>query len=383
MGYLLIGSLLINSGIYYFFTKKNKYFTILFSVSIIIFFIILMGGNTENPDLKVGAGAYQDVYYNIYMGTKEFTKDIGYIKIMDFFHKFNFSFEVFHLICSGVGLLLLLYPLLKYIKNKPLLLMLYFIYPFLMDVVQWRNFLALSLFVFGFIHLGKDETQKIKLISICCLFLSCLIQQTFWAYLPFLFIKKIYTKKTKKYFNLIWLALTLVCFLKPIINQFNTILMIIAPSLFDTSENFLSVSTRFGWILNWGTQIVNFFIISRVSREVTAILPSNISKNNQKRVALINRIYTLNGYAFLFMPLYVINTTFGRLVRNLIILTYIGALIGGEILKEHNQRKKNNHIILLLIIYAVILFLSNFYIFFDYGETIINAIFRNNNILLP
>jgi len=84
-----------------------------------------------------------------------------------------------------------------------------------------------------------------------------------------------------------------------------------------------SVDTmNLGWTIVWAIQICNFLLIyfGKNLYKKYLVLKGEKSDNTYKFIELI---YGINAYLFLFLPLYVLNINFIRIVRNVVILDSI------------------------------------------------------------
>ncbi len=118
---------------------------------VFIWLWILMAFSSGNADEITN----QTRYYNLtsYSGMTE----IGYKTLMGFFAGRGVPFEVYKCIISFVELLLIGSSVWKLTKNKNLVLALYFLFPFCMDVVQMRNTMGLSIVIFVLRFLVDDN----------------------------------------------------------------------------------------------------------------------------------------------------------------------------------------------------------------------------------
>jgi len=353
----------------------------LLPIGFVIYLILLMGGNTNNPDTEI----YNNIYYN----SEFFSKDMGFGLLVRVFHEcIGVQFDVFKLIVSILGIFLIHLTAKKYVKNISCFYILYFIYPFLMDVIQVRNFLAMSIFIYAVPWLTSNERKDIVKYVIA-IAIAATIQKTALVYLPIIFIRKAYNKKHIKYILIILVVTSFFIGInKNVVAVFSNILLDnFADSLIGVS-GFLEINTKYGWIIQWATQISNFALISW-SRKLLAnnrqlCDPSKklLANSYEKTYKLIDIVYWINIYSFLFIPLYVVNINFYRIMRNIMPLNSMVYCISGKVILEN--KSENQKVVKLLYIVGVILYaFSMFYLNYIYKSEgkywdIIQALFRDN-----
>lgn len=140
---------------------------------LLIFFMwIVFWGSHDNPDS----------FNYLRMYDLQNSNDFGYnvlIRIGNFFHLSYTSFLVF---ISLAGFILIFRTVSKYCENKSWMLLLYFFYPFMLDVVQVRNFLSMAMVIYAVNFLIRGyRHDNLKYITMVCL--ASTIQITSLIYL--------------------------------------------------------------------------------------------------------------------------------------------------------------------------------------------------------
>lgn len=340
-----------------------------------------MGANTQNPDIY----AYQMGYSYLIPGSFEF----GYMFLERIFNFFNFDYSTFRMIISLVGILLIHHTVKLLIKNQSPFYLLYFIYPFLMDVVQIRNFLAMAIFIFAIPFLLSENIKDI-IKYILLVLIAASIQVTFVVYIPLFIIPKI--KKTVFLKFLIGIGIIFLVLIALNQSGLNLISQLMINTIGSFDDEVLTIAykqTNLGFILFWAIQSVNFILLYWANKNyipsknnkkinkwaVSSINPSLIECNSLQ-FKYIDLIFWINVYAFLFLPLYVFWSTFSRLMRNIIPLNLLVYIIVGKSLPPRSIKKIG--FISICITYNCILFFIEIYML--YGESIINSIFKYNYI---
>lgn len=381
MFYFYLGFILFLSGLESI-TKIHikKVLTIL----IFIFLIIIMGGNTNNPDTVI----YNNIYYN----SEFFSKDFGFGFLVLFFNKYlGFNYNFFKLFTAIFGITLIQKTVKKYVKNKKLFYILYFIYPFIMDIVQVRNFMAMSIFIFCVPYLSENDWKGTIKYTVGIL-IAATIQKTALVYLPLVFINNIEKKKYKKNSLLIIIGLCVVISLnKGLLFKLTNFLLINVADTLTGVGKFLIRNTNWGWLIQWGTQIINFIFIAWCKRvisskkvEQNSVLFKTCSYEDAKKFIIC--VYWINMYAFIFLPLYIVNINFYRIMRNIMPLNLMCYTIILEIMNKKSVRgiiDERSLFFIMVIVFSLVMFYIN-YIYNgqgEYIESILIPLFKDNWII--
>ena len=98
------------------------------------------------------------MYQNLYAGNLVNKVEIGFTFLCDFFYsKLNIPFRFFLGIYGALGLTLVGSTIYKYSNNKSFATACYFIFPFIFDAIQIRNFMAMSILIFALRFLIRNN----------------------------------------------------------------------------------------------------------------------------------------------------------------------------------------------------------------------------------
>lgn len=364
--FIFIGLILITIFYGVFYKKKRN---LCLSVILLLLLMILMGGNSDNIDYTI----YENMYNSSF-----FSKDIGFGILINFSKFIGLDINSFRLMISIIGLFLIHKSLIKMANQKyAFFYLIYFIYPFLFDVVQVRNFLAMSIFIYATTFL-IDNTFKNKVTYILLIVCAASIQKVALIYvLVVLIVDFKGNKKIYKYVLILIIGFSIILGLNKslTLNFIKNIADIYSTGLIGI-DNYLSVNTNYGWIISWFQQCMNFFIINKIKK--IGDLPSNTMTNKQREY--ISLIYNINLLMFVFLPLYVLDENYTRIFRNVMPLNWIAISVvaGQKPVKSVLQTKSINKyqlIQLISILFAMLLFalMSR-----DYWDSIIIKIFSMN-----
>lgn len=341
-----------------------------------------MGANTQNPDFN----AYQLNYNTPSVKGVEF----GYYFLVKIFNFLGFSYSTFRMILSIIGILLIDQTVSKLIKNKSPFYLLYFIYPFFMDVVQIRNFLAMALFIFSAPYLTSNKkTDLLKFLVI--MFIASSIHLISVFYFPLAFFVKFFKNKKNILFKILFtefvVFLIFISSNEYLFNHFSNFLFSVINS-FDYRANFYFYKqTRLGFLYLWFLQLMNFtlsyYSYSLYKRRLKNLREANKLSTTRKKsefeisnfqLKFLEIVFLINLYAFSFLPFYVFQYSFSRLMRNIVPLNLLTYIISSKSFSKGSLSKI--FFIILYVSYNLFLFYTDVYSL--YSESIVKAIFLHN-----
>lgn len=175
--------------------SKSKY-----TYSYLIILLWLIGSFTYG---NADEGVYLSRYNNVEMWKGD--TELLYYQLIRFCNKINLSFFQFKMLSTAIQLSLISSTILKYSKRPNLVILFYFIFPFMMNVAQMRDALAMSVFIFGARFLIDDKNQNTlvedkKITSndlkyIACIIIAAFIHTSAIYWLLLLLAKKFNEKK--------------------------------------------------------------------------------------------------------------------------------------------------------------------------------------------
>jgi len=354
------------------FTKKHDKTIAMF---ILLFMWLFFWGNTMNPDY----GAYSYIYSKIQNGVPMLGKtsmESGFILMMKLSSLLGLNYRGFLILTTLCCYLLINSTIKLYCNSSSYVYLLYFIYPYLIDVIQIRNFIAMSILIYSVRYLVNDGFGgKIKYIVL--LLIAATIQRMFIIYLPMMLIR---SEKQNTFIYYLAMCSILFCIIF-LLNDKN--IPIIGPCIEEFIGRiangryivYLENKTNLGWILFCYLQISSFIMIifSKMLYQRYSITLFD-PKYNDITNKFINVMYYVNLLLFIYMPLLIINVNCTRIIRNILILNYIVFSIISSIIRDRNIK-------LLYYISTIIYALSFFVILvIPQTEDIIFSVICNNII---
>ncbi len=307
------------------------------------------------------------------------TKDIGFGVYMFLCQKIGFSFRQFRLISYLLGFLFLFYSVYKVSKeNSFIALLVYFLYPFIYDNIETRNFLAYSIFTLALVILNYSQNHKyIKffiLVLVGSIFHKIILIYAIPIVLYFLMRKTNY-KKYLIYYDLFFVLLCVIGINKNFItNILNTLpdFIKIIPGI----DRNLSSTNNFGWIVNLATTI-SFYIFSRVTFSLTF---NNFKEYSKSYCDFAEITFFLSYFGCCLVPFYILSGDFLRVIRNLVLINaavFSYLFIFNKInFKANRMLVSTMAIVSLLCIEILNIYYANLEVILIY-DTFVNCYFFN------
>jgi len=337
MAYIITPILILLNSIYSL-TKRNSKFI---SVLLIIFMWILFWGNYYNHDYEV--------YFNLYNtnGIYAETIEFGFIFLINLGNLLNMNYHTF-LSTIYIGCLILIHTTVKkYTSNFNLVYLFYFFTPFLVDIIQIRNFIAMSLVIYSINFLFEEKNT---LFLVLILFAATFHRQAL-VYLTLVLINLF--KRNKNIINYM-ILLSISFSIIMLFNNKDIPFWEEISGLFNLEKVniYMDSQVNLGFIIYWGRQLISNIVIY-ISLKLNSPLKTQDGNFKSVQTKFTYLIYWVNKILLLFLPLYLIDSNFYRISRNTLILNYIVFAITLK-----NIRKKSNKIIYLLIIVLYVAILS-------------------------
>ncbi|WP_176706032.1 EpsG family protein [Paenibacillus hemerocallicola] len=305
----LIASLL---GIIGLTIKKSK---VVFGV-LFIFMWILFGWNTGNADYF----GYEQTYYSLesYNGFNVYFAEyeIGYRFVYKLAHAFGMNYNTFLIVYSLIGLMLISNTILKYSAKPSYVMALYLIYPFLMDIVQIRNFMSMAIIIFAARYLFSSRKGDLFRYVLFVL-LAASFQVVGLFYLILLLAKVRARIKLVKWISLI--TIFLVLFL--ILLMSGIAIPILGGMAYLGTKT--SITTQIGYLFYF---IIGFLLVRFSYKKVRTLEDSSSSGKHvvdYSKMNMANIILNINIIILCVYPLVFFSTEFMRLYRNILLLNYI------------------------------------------------------------
>lgn len=324
-----------------------------FGISIVIIMLLLtiFKYNYLYPDYFA--------YYNAYNSISVFGLDgntqmeLGFRILCKCATFFNLEYRQFYLVLEIISFILIYSTISFFSKNKLVPLILYFVFPFALDVVQIRNFLAGAIVVFSIRYLTSKYSKKYILLYVLLNLIAISIQMTMVYYL-ILIIVRIF--KNKGTFGIMLLGIiTLVVIggkISALLSDYSL-----------TSRYTVYISNQLnpiGSLSVIGLLLLSTFLTFTFSYYMTGA---------EKSIAVT--VFRINLLMLSLYPIFFVNTDIFRIFRNLIIIN--SCVFANSI----SSFRRSNSILLLYYFLYIIDFIGLTYIFLiNSNMTLLNVMIR-------
>lgn len=273
--------------------------------------VLLFGGINNCADYQNYLIFYQDVGHEGLKNSE--LSEIGFRFLAYLGNVIGLSYQLFRTLVAIIGLLLIQKTILDFTKKYNLVFLLYFIYPFILDVIQIRNFLAASIVVFSLRFIIKNS-RKDDVKYLIAILIAASVHSVSVFFIPFILIKNF---TIKQLLNTSIILVPFLCILTSYTFIPNLIRNIAGEDAMFNLEMYFK-RANYGFILLWSRQLA-ICIMSYLG--YVSILKSRIS---QKWLRLDNAIIKLNFYLIIIcFPLVMFDGNFTRIFRDISILNYI------------------------------------------------------------
>lgn len=338
--------------------------------ALVVLMFILMAYSYGNADFST-----YEMYFRIYGSDLSFSVLLlnnGLFKVLcALFTRIGLNYYHLLIFLTVVGLYNLHTTAKKFIDYKCIVFGLYFIYPFVMDITQLRNFVAMSFLLKGCSYLIDDDNDKDKkgiVPFVICNVIASLFHITFVFYFVLLLIKVI-NKNNLKYFAPVLLVGEIVIF-----GQLQNIISILTN--IDKTEFYFSEHIGLATLIIVALYYLSvLFIVSYISR----LYPEK---------KWLSNIVKINLMLVLSLPVIFHSFEFMRLYRNIFFLNYmaVGYLLERN-LKDRIANGESTRLLLVskkqfifVAMLGICVFSLYLFILHDYSKTVFIPTFEMNRL---
>lgn len=319
-----------------------------------LFMWIMFAWSFGNADYFAYLSSYNNLSF--FNNLAEATK--GLEILFTFFNSLGLTYQGFLVIISLICLTIISSSVCKYSSYGGFIFLLYFIYPYLLDIVQIKNFIVTALIVFGVRYLISEKRgSSIRFILIICL--ATLIHYMAIIFLLLLLVKYFSSKKI----ILITMVLSLLIIITYKTNLFFIIASKVAPISWITTRLYQGVGDGFvSQILRVVTILFIFggFIIlkKKVIRcinknEQNTMVNKNCLVNNSAKFKFIDIVSKINILVLITIPLLMFSNEFYRIQQDILILNYTVFSLGFN--KSNENKRERAIMVFKMIVYSFIL----------------------------
>lgn len=344
--------------------KSSKIIKILF----VIFMGLMFTFVYDNADTEL----YRSQYYASKFFDWTDTEPLWMI-LQVFGMKLKLSFEMFRCIVFLTAISLVFSRIEKFVVEKNIILIIYCIYPFLIDMAQMRNFLAMSILVVAIPYLS-DRSVKSLIKFIALIIVATLIHNVFIFYivLSFLWLIDI----NLKYFAYIELIAGGVILLFK--NKIPQLVLYFFKNYHNGAFALKYIHTS-GVSFTMGIFLAFYYAMLFIGALYVDYMLKSVRDNkssvyDKKTLAIMNTYNKSIAILTLTFILTLFSTDFLRISRNLIFVEY-GLMLE---MSRHSSSLITRTLIRFLLLLAAIMACSVF-IYYSYADTVFYPAFTNNH----
>lgn len=287
---------------------KKKYGKIVFIISYFCNFLLLAGyRNTSgfSNDLSNNKLEFSKIIEGMHSNY-----EAGYVLLNKLGGYVTTDFYMFRAIIIGIFLFLLFISIKKWNAYPYYMISFFSAYLIILSAEQLRYFLAFVFFQISLHKLIFTNSKKYYLFFLC---LASMIHLSFLVYIIFLLTKNSFYNKKEKIFCIMMLFVCLVIFLNG--NKIPGALIL--ANLIDSEKLkiYFSQTTRFGFLYIFLLHFLSIFLIWFSTKNF-------LLKNNEEIYIKLKKIESINLIVLVFLPLCMIQLTFYRIFRNMLLINY-------------------------------------------------------------
>lgn len=321
-------------------TKKNRKLKNILLLAFIIHSSYLVISSQNNADY--------DAYFRAYNSGGGNTFEFGFNLLIKIFNSMGANYSIFLLSIYLFGLYLRYFSIKRLRGNCNYIFGLFYLFPFPVDVVQIRTFLALSIIIFGMTYILSDKYQD-KLKFIIFVLLASSIHTVSFIMLFMLLIGK-FNKKFKKILLYVAFIVSSVFIIDLLINNFTSDILKMLLSLISSEKT--NIYAKGGFTVTY-----LFYIFCLVCNVI--ILRSSkiiLQKRGFVDIEFVNRVYDINKISLILLPLYLIIGSVYRAPRSLFFINYFIFSAVNECFKPKTKSKYGYNLAIYTYLTIVYLF---------------------------
>ncbi len=304
---------------------------------LLLVLMIIMGGTTSCADYDEYASQYYaSKYFSFeYIFDLDSSATYGYSRniIYAFLNYISlccgFDYQMFKII-SSIIFLILLYFVFKKMTGRMacIVLVMYSIYPFAIDIIQVRNFMKDVMLILSFYYFFFYKNSK---LAIMFFIIAVGIQDSAILYSPFFLINKLYEKNIFKY---LFGGILIFCISMPIYAEYIQSKWLLVGLMMQDSETIAShyamyayKSGSMGFIYSYLVVLTIFLLMSVIERKQRIY-------NYLSDAYVIIFVKRLTLYTFLFFPVFpLVSSLAVRSSRFLLVFFYavVALLVGSKV----------------------------------------------------
>ncbi|MGE4287707.1 MAG: EpsG family protein [Salinivirgaceae bacterium] len=347
------------------FSKKRSIFFV------VLFFLCLLATfNFDNPD----RANYFDSFNRAADGWAFYgLAEVGQQFIYQIFNRLGFGFNVFLGIYYFIAFALIARFILRYTDNPGYVLVLYFIYPYFMDVVQLRTLMTTAIVINAIPYLSiKSKAAALKYLLLICL--AGTIHYSVLFFLLLLFFRKISVRKL--IIASVFIVIISVFFNDIILQWLMDSFPFLERKLLRYTRIFqTSIYTKVGLLIYFSAGL--FLVYMALLKFKNRGLKKYVDKDGKMSLDFVEVILKANILIFFLFPFLMFALEFIRLYRPILILNYV--LFSNVIFVFRKSLTKDIFDQILIFLFVVLTF--GYFVLLQFSDTVLFSFFEYNYLL--
>lgn len=310
------------------------------------------GPDYSFPGLLSDYQNYQNSYNQIENINLSDSNEYMYILLYKLGNLLSLDFFAFRLLLIMICFFAIyVFLIKKYALNTNYILLMYLLYPMIIDSEHFQNFIAMTIFLVTVPLLKKSTLKKNILFLIMIIILSSL-HTSFILYGFLIFVNAKEQNKVVKIIATFSIFLT-------VATLFNNNQIPFTSSIISIVENeriggYLKTSTNLGFLIPITLHLTSVGLVywsKKILDKKTQLVLENYNKNFEilnEKMSFVNLVFWINLVGIVYFPLFVLNLEFYRIVRNFLILNYIVYSLASNSLKKGSLYKVIFNIAIIL-----------------------------------
>lgn len=300
--------------------KKSKVLTLL-SVAVSVWIVYQ---STSTADYWI--------YMKYYQADTSGGIEIGYIFLMRLANMMGLTYNEFLMVISIICFAIIMIVYRQFTDNYQLFFSLYFIYEYAIDITQVRNFVASCLLLLAFYFIVKRK----RIFAIVTIAISALMHISMLFYIPLLFINP-ESYKNRKALKYCSIAIVFMCVaLKFGGSRFSALSNLLSTvvgstDLGDKTSYFYSLSNN-GYLLYFALCAVNIAVFMYSRHVIRNNMNQDIVESEME--IILDAGLLINLYCVFSFPFIILNMSFYRLFRNVLLINFMISCIAADSFKK-------------------------------------------------
>ena len=254
---------------------RKHYFS---SVIIVLLVYFMVAGNYKNADSTV-----YETTYNI--NTSQWTFRIfsqwAYYLLINICNSLHLSFIQYRFVTYAIGFIAMIAAIHKVETNLYSVLLLYSLFPMIIDATQMKNFIAMCFITFAITFLARGE-KKDKFMFLLMIIIGAGFQITALAFIPLVVLCDNNYNKRMKLLAILPIVLFALLFSNRAMSALlsNYLLDFFTDSRFARASMYLNSRVNYGFLIYLIATFVFIYIVYKLRR---IIISSNYSTSREKK----------------------------------------------------------------------------------------------------